>query len=319
MTKRPIDIICAGELLIDLIGHQMNVNLSETDRFQRHLGGSPINVAINGSRLGMQTQVAATCGHDGLGAFALKTLSESGVHCQSIRQVESPTSVILISKSTGTPDFTAYRMADSQLILSQLPDDIWHQTRFFHFSCFALSQEPARSTLLEWAQKAIDSGTQLTIDVNYSEAIWPNKEEAIAVLKNVMKWRPFVKMSEDDAQRIFGQTMDESALFSLLHDWGADQVCYTKGAKGVSLSQKGTQPISLPAIPITQIQDATGAGDAFWTGYLHAQIQGLSPQKSVQWAQHIAAIKLQYVGHLPTNIDYEQLMHTFKLSFGNER
>jgi fructokinase len=318
MTKKTIDIICAGELLIDLIGHQMNVNLSETDSFQRQLGGSPINVAINGSRLGMQTQVAATCGHDGLGRFALKTLSESRVHCQSIRQVESPTSVILISKSTGTPDFTAYRMADSQLIPAQLPADIWLQTRFFHFSCFALSQEPARSTVLAWAKKAMENGTQLTIDVNYSAAIWPDTDEALAVLKKVMAWQPFVKMSEDDALRLFGQSMDESALFSLLHQWGANQVCYTKGAKGVSLSQQGMQPISLPAIPITQIQDATGAGDAFWTGYLHAQIQGLTPQKSVQWAQHIAAIKLQHLGHLPTHIDYEQLMQTFKLSFGNE-
>jgi fructokinase len=45
------------------------------------------------------------------------------------------------------------------------------------------------------------------------------------------------------------------------------------GSKGVKLSQKGKKIIQLPAIKIDMIMDATGAGDAFWSGFLFAHIK----------------------------------------------
>jgi fructokinase len=38
--------------------------------------------------------------------------------------VTSQTSVIFVSKSTGTPDFIPYREADSQIVPSQITDDL---------------------------------------------------------------------------------------------------------------------------------------------------------------------------------------------------
>jgi fructokinase len=54
------------------------------------------------------------------------------------------TSVIFVSKSTGTPDFIPYREADSQIVPSQITDDLLKSAKIFHTTCFALSKDPAR-------------------------------------------------------------------------------------------------------------------------------------------------------------------------------
>jgi fructokinase len=41
------DIICAGEVLIDFIGHEVNTSITWAKDYHRFLG-SPTNVAVNG-------------------------------------------------------------------------------------------------------------------------------------------------------------------------------------------------------------------------------------------------------------------------------
>ena len=65
-----------------------------------------------------------------------------------------------------------------------------------------------------------------------------------------------------------------------------------------------------PAIKIEEIKDTTGAGDAFWTGFLYAQIENKSLEDCVTLAQKLATIKLQNVGRLPDNINIKQIIQT---------
>ncbi len=62
-----IDILCVGEVLVDFIGHQEGVMINETRDYHRYLGGSPTNVAMNATRLGLNTIMVATVGNDGFG------------------------------------------------------------------------------------------------------------------------------------------------------------------------------------------------------------------------------------------------------------
>ena len=60
---------------------------------------------------------------------------------------------------------------------------------------------------------------------------------------------------------------------------------------------------------IQEVKDTTGAGDAFWTGFLYAQIKNKNIKKSISIAQKLASLKLQSVGKLPENIDLESLFN----------
>ena len=71
---KSIDIICIGEVLIDLIGHEINTSINRTKNYHRFLGGSPTNVAVNASRLGLNTVLVASCCQDGLGDYIIRKL-----------------------------------------------------------------------------------------------------------------------------------------------------------------------------------------------------------------------------------------------------
>lgn len=306
---KTIDILCVGEVLIDFIGHEVNKSIRHTKNYHRFLGGSPTNVAVNASKLGLNSLLVATCGTDGLGNYIVEKLQKKGVDCSSLRQDEThPTSVIFVSKSTTTPDFVAYRQADAQILESQLSEEMLCKAKIFHTTCFALSKNPAQQTIIIKAKKAQALGLQTSIDINYSEKIWPNKEEAKAIIASYLETKPFVKLSEDDCLRWFEEEKSEAFIFDYFHALGAKIICYTKGKDGVVVSEQGKKPYAHSALVIDAIIDATGAGDAFWTGFLYGQITNKSVDESIILAQKLAAIKLQNIGQLPEDFTVEDLV-----------
>lgn len=287
----------------------MNRSINRTKDYHRYLGGSPTNVAVNASRLGLNALLVATCGQDGLGDYLVRKLKSNKVILDSIQKSQiHPTSVIFVSKSTETPDFIAYRQADCQIEVQQLPDTVLANAKIFHTTCFALSQNPARTTILNRATKAKELGLKLSIDINFSEKIWPNREEAIAVLKEYLSNDPLVKLSEDDCYRLFSEQKSEDFIFDYFHGLGVTTICLTKGKNGVVVSDKTKGIIRQNALEIDEIKDTTGAGDAFWTGFLYAQLQNYTLDESIAIAQKLAAIKLQNIGQLPDNIGIDQIV-----------
>lgn len=298
-----IDILCVGEVLVDFIGHQSGVLINETRDYHRYLGGSPANVAMNSARLGLDAVMVATVGDDGFGEYILERLGEIQVNTDQIKKIERvPTSVIFVSRTDSTPDFIPFRKADSNITEDQIPKELLSNTHIFHTTCFALSKNPAQSTILKKAEEAFNSGCKLSIDVNYARKLWDSQEEALKVIKAYCKFNPLVKISEDDMLRLFEKKLEHEDIFNFFHEQGVDTVCLTLGSKGVKLSQKGGKVIELPAIKINVV-DATGAGDAFWSGFLFAYIKEKPIEQCLEVALQLAALKLQNVGRLPDNIN----------------
>tara|TARA_R110002096_G_scaffold436068_1_gene666781 strand:+ start:14801 stop:15739 length:939 start_codon:yes stop_codon:yes gene_type:complete len=301
---KKIDILCVGEVLVDFIGHQSGVQINNTRDYHRYLGGSPANVAINSARLGLKSVLVATVGNDGFGEYIFERLEEVGVITNNIKKIDNkPTSVIFVSRTESTPDFIPFREADYCITEDQISKDLLSKTNIFHTTCFALSKNPARSTILTKAEEAFNLGCKLSIDVNYAYQLWESQEEAIKVIKTYCKFNPLVKVSEDDMSRLFEQQLPHEKIFEFFHSEGVDSICLTLGSKGVKLSQKGKQIIQLPAIKIDVVMDATGAGDAFWSGFLFAYIKEKPIEKCLEVALQLAALKLQNVGRLPDNIN----------------
>ncbi|MFV8325059.1 carbohydrate kinase family protein [Flavobacterium sp. ZS1P14] len=308
--EKTIDIICAGEVLIDFIGHEVNTSINRTKDYHRFLGGSPTNVAVNAARLGLKSVLVATCGQDGLGEYIVRKLKLNNVITSQIRKSDTePTSVIFVSKSTGTPDFIPYREADYHIKQSQIPEELLQSAKIFHTTCFALSKNPARTTILESARKARALGLQTSIDINFSERIWPDREEAKQVLKEYLSTNPLVKLSEDDCYRLFATAKTEDYIFEYFHELGASTICLTKGKDGVVLSDKNFGMFHQKATHIDDIKDTTGAGDAFWTGFLYGQLLNKNFEETITIAQKLAVLKLQNVGRLPEGINIQEYLN----------
>lgn len=299
-----IDILCVGEVLIDFIGHQSGVLINNTRDYHRYLGGSPTNVAMNFARLGLKPVMISTVGNDGFGEYIFKRLAEANISTNNIKILEHiPTSVIFVSRSESTPEFIPFRAADYHITEDQIPTEILKKTNIFHTTCFALSKEPAQTTILKKAEEAYNLGCKLSIDLNYAKKLWASQEQALHVIKTYCKFNPLIKISEDDMLRLFEKELPHEEIFQFFHKQGVETVCLTLGSNGVKLSQIGKEIIQLPAIKIEKVVDTTGAGDAFWSGFLFAYIKEKPIEECLQVALKLAALKLQNVGRLPDNIN----------------
>lgn len=304
MKNKNIDILCVGEILIDFIGHQSDVLINNTRDYHRYIGGSPTNVAMNCSRLGLKAMIVGTVGSDGFGEYIFERLNSINIVTDNIKKLNAkPTSVVFVSKSKGTPDFIPFREADSFITEDQISKNVLQQSNIFHTTCFALSKEPAQSTILKKAEEAFNLGCKLSIDLNYAKKLWDTQEEAIRVIKTYCRFNPLIKISEDDMFRLFEKELTHQEIFEFFHNLGVDTVCLTLGENGVKLSQLEKKTITLPAIKVKKVIDTTGAGDAFWSGFLYAYIKEKPIEDCLQIALKLAALKLQNVGRLPDNIN----------------
>jgi fructokinase len=304
LKNKNIDILCVGEILIDFIGHQSDVLINNTRDYHRYIGGSPTNVAMNCSRLGLKAMIVGTVGSDGFGEYIFERLNNINVVTDNIKKLNAkPTSVVFVSKSKGTPDFIPFREADSFITEDQISKNVLQQSNIFHTTCFALSKEPAKSTILKKAEEAFNLGCKLSIDLNYAKKLWDTQEEAIRVIKTYCRFNPLIKISEDDMFRLFEKELTHQEIFEFFHNLGVDTVCLTLGENGVKLSQLEKKTITLPAIKVKKVIDTTGAGDSFWSGFLYAYIKEKPIEDCLQIALKLAALKLQNVGRLPDNIN----------------
>lgn len=308
MGKRKIDILCVGEVLIDMIGDLVAQNLAQTKSFSKYVGGSPTNVAKNMAQLGLNATLVASIGDEGLGDFIINDLKTTNLDLQNLSiKKNQTTSIILVSRTLGTPEFIPYRQADYCIEENQISTALLKNSKIFHTTCFALSKNPAQTVILQKAREAFENGCQLSIDLNYAQKIWGDTK-VLPILKSYCQFQPLVKLSEDDAFRIFNKRLSNNEIFEYFISLGAKMVCLTKGKEGSFIAQKNKDIIFMPAPKVTKIADATGAGDAFWSGFLAGYLKNLSLKKCLQTANNLVAIKIQHVGGLPTDISLEQII-----------
>jgi fructokinase len=174
--NKKYDLLSVGELLADLLSTAYSKDLSDADNFQRIQGGSPANLAANMARLGASTALVSCVGNENLGSYLISEVAKTGVDVSHIAiDPTEPTSLVLVSRTTSTPDFIPYRMADRMILPEYLPDELLAQTRIFHTTCWPLSMSPASETVLDAAKRASEMGVLLSLDFNYAPRVWEDK------------------------------------------------------------------------------------------------------------------------------------------------
>jgi sugar/nucleoside kinase (ribokinase family) len=307
MRTKPIDILAVGELLIDMISTDFADSMDAVESYRRIPGGSPANLGMNMQRLGNNVRLISSVGHDGFGDFLMNYIKKLGLNTEGVAQIaDVPTTLILVTRSKNVSDFEAYRGADTHILPSQIPDDLLSNAAIFHTTCFALSLNPAQSTILDAAKRATALGCKLSIDVNYAQKIWKNNTEARGIVAKYISHGAFVKCSEVDWERLYGEKLtDPKVAAAHFLELGAGEVCVTLGGDGCYVANRGGGHFL--AARKVDVKDTTGAGDAFWSGYLTARLDGHSLLNAARAARKMAETKIGHFGPLPTTVERTQI------------
>jgi sugar/nucleoside kinase (ribokinase family) len=303
----PLDLLAIGETLVDFISVEQTDWLRNATTFRRYLGGSPANIAVNAAKLGGESAVISKTGIGAFAQFAKSELQRHGVAVDYlIMDHRNRTTVAFVSSTSGRPDFEIARSGDYLLRPEEVPEEAVERARIVHASTFALSREPCRSAVRKVFRLAHERGKVVSLDPNYSNRIWPNHKEARGVLKEMYRYVDITKPSLDDAARIFGREHEPEQYIQMFHDLGAGKVILTMGEEGILISESGNLLGHVPARPV-EVRDATGAGDAFWAGFLISMLDGNPLVRCALFARELVELKLQRVGPLPLEIDRQAL------------
>jgi len=306
------NFISFGEVLIDFISTDYVNSLKNASSFNKFLGGSPSNIAVNIAKQGFKTAIISRVGNDAFGDYIMSQLKEYKIDTSAVIQDDLfQTDVVYVLKSTLSPEFCAYRSASLNLDLSDNCKDMIKDTQAFHLSSWAISSDNNLKNAMHLLKTAKQFDVLTGFDPNYRKILWKTSLEIEDVLKIILPYVDIVKPSLDDCYHLFSNKKNEKEYIDIFHNLGVKNVVLTMGERGAIVSD-GTKILHLDSLA-TNVVDTTGAGDAFWSGLYIGLIEGYDIFTASRLGNAFSAEKLKHVGAISEIGHYKELINKYNI------
>ena len=298
MTKR---IICAGEILYDFISTTKGTGLAKAVEFAKKPGGSPFNIAIGLSRLGMKVAFLVKIGDDEFGGALKELLASEGVDMSCVVEGAGHNTTLAMAAvdARGKPEFRFYRenAADISLTVDELPPITPRETSAFSFGSLALADNPVGDAILSVFEKMRANGVLTVLDPNVRPLYVNDRPIYKKRLKYLIPLVDVLKLSDDDLAWLTGTRIIEEGV-SRLGCNHAGLVIVTEGPKGARAIWRG-ETIRVPC-PDVEVAETTGCGDSFIAGVISklaplerngvAEMTPVFLKNTLAWANACASI-----------------------------
>ena len=266
MKKR---IICGGEILYDFISTSRGTGLSGAAEFTKKPGGSPFNIAIGLSRLGMDVSFLVKIGDDEFGGALRDFLIAEGVDMSYVVNGAGHNTTLAMAAvdAMGKAEYRFYRdnSADISLSIDELPPIAPREASAYTFGSLALADNPAGETYMYVFEKMRASGVMTMLDPNVRPLYVSDRPVFKKRVKYLAPLVDILKLSDDD---LFWLTRTRSIVEGILRmDCNpAGLVIVTEGSKGARAYWRG-ETIVVPCRPV-EAAETSGCGDSFIAGVM---------------------------------------------------
>lgn len=258
-------LVC-GEALFDFFSQP---DSGATDKkhsnklgFQAIAGGSPFNVAVGLSRLGVEAGFFAGLSTDYLGERLASVLKEEGVRDDFLLRFDAPTTLAMVAVAAdGSPhySFRGEGCADRLPSVEHLPT-LDAKVRGLHVGSFSLVVQPVADALLSLVRR--ESGKRLiTFDPNVRLNPAPSIELWRSQVEKFAEHAHIIKVSDEDLSLLYPDT-DAAAVAKGWLKHNCQWVILTRGRQGATLFTRQLGEWSVPSREI-ETADTVGAGDTF--------------------------------------------------------
>jgi sugar/nucleoside kinase (ribokinase family) len=253
-------------------------------------GGSAANTAACLASLGTPAAFLGKVRDDTLGRFFTHDIGAAGVEYRIAPHSEGP--------STGccfimvTPDAEKTMCTNLGIGALLAPDEVdagaIAAAQILYIEGYMYGDRPTNPTVERAIDLARDTGTEVALSLSDPYWVELHGDELASLLGHV----DILFANEQEACGITGERDLDAAVASLARR--CSTVAVTRGEHG-SVVACGSQLVSVPAAPVNQVVDTTGAGDSYAAGFLYGFINGLGPRRSAILGGLAAA---EIVGHL---------------------
>lgn len=309
-------IAALGELLIDFT--ESGLSASGMKLFERNPGGAVANVLAAAARLGDATAFIGKVGNDMHGMFLKETLDSAGIDTEGLVLTDDAfTTLAFVALSeSGERTFSFARKpgADTQLHPEEVKTSILDSCCVMHIGSLSLTNEPARSATLSAVARAKESGASISYDPNYRASLWPDRSSAKRRTREMLPFVDIIKLSDEET-RLLTDRDDPAEAAAYLNRCGIPCVAVTLGKQGALVSVSG-EASTVPGYPLPAL-DTTGAGDAFWGGFLHrmlalgkrpAELTLTDAAECANWGNATATLCVQKRGAIPAMPSMDELL-----------
>ncbi|BCM88344.1 fructokinase [Abditibacteriota bacterium] len=303
------EVVCFGELLVDLVSEAKDVSLGDAGGFLKAPGGAPANVAAGLSRLDTPASFVGQVGNDPFGRWLRDVLRQERVDVSYLGQSPHARTTLAFVATRGDrrKDVCFYRNpgADAELSSADLDFAMFEGARLFHCGGVSLSQSPCREAQMVAARVAKERSLLVSFDPNWRPSLWGDHDEARWVLWEMVALSDIVKVADEEWE-FFTGTTDLAEGATKIRAVGPQLVIVTLGAQGAYFNCVAGQG-TVEGFP-SQVVDTLGAGDSFMAGLLHQLVaqptlqNSLNPTqlgKVLRFANACGALTTQKAGAIP--------------------
>jgi sugar/nucleoside kinase (ribokinase family) len=318
LTAKPIDVVCIGNAIVDVLSHVDESFLTEhgmvkgsmqliDDDLARELygamppaieasGGSAANTAAGIASFGGRAAFIGKVADDPLGEVFTHDIRATGVRYEPVKAVaEGPDTARCMILVTSD----AQRTMNTYLGVSSLigPDDVdvelIGQAQVTYSEGYLWDLPDAKKALVKGMEAAGASGAKVAFSLSDSFCVDRHRDE-------------FRALAEQHVDILFGNEAEICSLYETeSFDDAAARVaghcelaCLTRSELGSVIITSAGEQIPVKAAP-ARVVDTTGAGDLYAAGFLYGYTNGLDLARSGELASLAAAEVISHLGARP--------------------
>ena len=331
MTDATLDVICIGRSSVDLYGGQVGGRLEDMSSFSKYIGGSPTNISIGCSRLGLKSAVITGVGDEHMGRFILEQLAREGVDTSHVKTDPDRLTALVILGIRDSAQFPLifYRedCADMAIEAADIDPNFIASAKAVLVTGTHFSTDRVAGASFAAMKLARQSGRKVAFDIDYRPNLWAlgghgdgesRFAESAAVtahLQTVLPHCDLIVGTEEEWHIAGGSTDTIAALQAAREITDATLVC-KRGALGCVVFDGAIgsweDGVSSPVREI-EVFNVLGAGDGFMSGFLSGWLRDASLEDCALYANICGALAVSRHGcapSYPSEIELKYMIET---------
>ncbi len=326
--------ICLGEILIDCFSQQPGLVRADVSHWSPLPGGAPANIACALAKLGHSVEFIGAVGKDSWGEALVKLLRDMKVGRRGVQyRLKVPTRQVYFTQNlqretaeqgvqytfAGFSGSDSTRFADAHLFSGALAVDLFADASVLVLGTVSLAYLDARESVERAVELAIANNLHVVVDVNWQPMFWNKPAEAPGRVYDLLRKVHFLKVSEQEADWLFGTASANAIARQFPHLKGVLVVTKAKGCD-YCFRQGASWLKGSVASFVVDVEDTTGASEAFTAGFVHQLLHRsadvfadeASAQHALTYASAVSALtktRLGAIAALPTPNEVEVFLY----------
>ena len=296
-ASRPLDVIPVGRVAIDFNPTDYNRPLSESEHFNKYLGGSPANIAVGLARLGRKVGFLGKVSDDQFGDFVTNYFVKEGIDVSHITRCQHGEKLGLTFTEILSPTQSSilmYREGVADLMLH--PDNVDKEyiasAKALLISGTSLCTSPTREAALKALILAKQTGTTVIFDADYRAYTWKNMDEIAVYTSLVAEQSDMILGSREEfdlMERLLGLPGTDEASAEYWHSKGVEILVIKHGKAGSHAFSAKDGNWCVKPFPVDALK-GFGGGDGYASSFLHGLLMGKKLNEALEMGSASAAM-----------------------------